>query len=73
MQKADADIKGFLYPRMYRHARVERIMGDAERVLRDLFAHYADKPTDLPANGPTASTRATRARWRAASATTSPA
>jgi dGTPase len=49
MQKADKDIKGFLYPRMYRHERVMHVMADAERVVRDLFAHYAAKPTDLPA------------------------
>jgi dGTPase len=49
MQKADAAIKGFLRPRMYRHVRVMRVMDDAERVVRDLFAHYASKPTDLPA------------------------
>ncbi len=49
MQQADADIKGFLYPRMYRHDRVMRVMADAEGVLRDLYAHYAGKPTDLPA------------------------
>jgi dGTPase len=49
MAKADADIKGFLYPRMYRHARVMRVMGDAERVVRDLFAHYVKTPADLPA------------------------
>src|SRR5579862_1414875 len=48
MQKADADIKGFLYPRMYHHSRIERIMGDAGRVLGDLFTHFAGKPTDLP-------------------------
>ncbi|HSP49529.1 MAG TPA: deoxyguanosinetriphosphate triphosphohydrolase [Pseudolabrys sp.] len=49
MQKADTAIKGFLYPRMYRHARVMRVMDDAEKVVRDLFAHYADTPVDLPA------------------------
>jgi dGTPase len=49
MQKADAAIKGFLYPRMYRHARVMRVMDDAERVVRDLFAHYAETSADLPA------------------------
>jgi dGTPase len=49
MQKADAGIKGFLYPRMYRHDRVMRVMADAERVVRDLYAHYTGKPTDLPA------------------------
>jgi dGTPase len=48
MQKADADIKGFLYPRMYRHERVMHVMEEAERVVRDLFAHYTGKPTDLP-------------------------
>jgi len=49
MQKADAAIKGFLYPRMYRHERVMRVMGDAERVMRDLFAYFAKAPAALPA------------------------
>ncbi len=49
MEKADADIKGFLYPRMYRHDRVMRVMDDAEGVVRDLFAHYMATPADLPA------------------------
>jgi dGTPase len=48
MEKADRDIKGFLYPRMYRHDRVMRVMDDAERVVRDLFAHYMATPADLP-------------------------
>ena len=30
MAKSDAAIKGFLYPRMYHHARIELIMKDAE-------------------------------------------
>ena len=30
---ADREIKGFLYPRMYRHPRVLRIMGEAEGVV----------------------------------------
>jgi len=49
MQKADAAIKGFLYPRMYRHERVMRVMDDAERMVHDLVGHYTSKPTDLPA------------------------
>jgi dGTPase len=49
MAEADKGIKGFLYPRMYRHPRVNRIMSDAEGVLRDLFGHYMRKPTDMPA------------------------
>jgi dGTPase len=48
MAEADAGIKGFLYPRMYRHARVMRVMGEAEGVIRDLFQHFAATPADLP-------------------------
>ena len=48
MKKADADIKGFLYPRMYRHDRVMRVMHEAENVVHDLFAHYVATPADLP-------------------------
>ena len=48
MDKADRDIKGFLYPRMYRHDRVMRVMDDAEGVVRDLFGHYGATPADLP-------------------------
>jgi dGTPase len=49
MEKTDRDIKGFLYPRMYRHDRMMRVTADAERVVRDLFAYYAATPADLPA------------------------
>ncbi|HEX3710448.1 MAG TPA: deoxyguanosinetriphosphate triphosphohydrolase [Pseudolabrys sp.] len=48
MAQADKDIKAYLYPRMYRHARVMSVMQDAERVVRDLFGHYVGTPTDLP-------------------------
>jgi len=46
---ADRAIKGFLLPRMYRHVRVMRIMGEAEGVVRDLFSHYLACPHELPA------------------------
>lgn len=49
MAQSDAAIKGFLYPRMYHHARIERVMTDAEQVVRDLFEHYRAKPSDMPA------------------------
>ena len=49
MAAGDAAIKGFLYPRMYRHARVMRVMDEAQDVVRDLFAHYTETPADLPA------------------------
>jgi dGTPase len=48
MAEADRAIKGFLFPRMYRHAHVMRIMADAEGVVGDLFARYAAAPHDLP-------------------------
>ena len=45
----EAAIKAFLKQRMYRHARVMRVMGDAEAILFDLFARYQALPGDLPA------------------------
>jgi len=49
MTEADRDIKGFLYPRMYRHQRVMRIMTAAEEVVRDLFSHFCARPGYMPA------------------------
>ena len=49
MAEADRAIKGFLYPRMYRHDRIMRIMGDAERLVCALFARYLERPDDMPA------------------------
>lgn len=49
MADAERAIKGFLYPRMYRHARIVRIMGDAEGVVCNLFDRYATQPHDIPA------------------------
>jgi dGTPase len=46
--EAEAAIKSFLKLRMYRHSRVMRVMGDAERILFDLFARYQMVPDDLP-------------------------
>lgn len=45
----EAAIKAFLWQRMYRHARVMRVMGEAEGILFDLFARYQTSPGDLPA------------------------
>jgi dGTPase len=49
MAAADRAIKGFLSVRMYRHERIGRIMGEAEKVVCDLFARYAAAPEDVPA------------------------
>jgi dGTPase len=48
MAEADAAIKDFLYPRMYRHPRVMRIMGDAQGVVRELFRHFMAEPQAMP-------------------------
>jgi dGTPase len=48
MAAADRAIKAFLLPHMYRHARVMRIMGEAEGVLEDLFRRYSADPKELP-------------------------
>ncbi|HET6838131.1 MAG TPA: deoxyguanosinetriphosphate triphosphohydrolase, partial [Bradyrhizobium sp.] len=50
--QAEAEIKSFLKQRMYRHPRVMRVMGEAERILFDLFAHYQKLPGDLPVEWP---------------------
>ncbi|HYW59715.1 MAG TPA: deoxyguanosinetriphosphate triphosphohydrolase [Xanthobacteraceae bacterium] len=48
MAAADRAIKAFLLPRMYRHPRVMGIMGDAERVVAELFGRYCADPHNLP-------------------------
>jgi dGTPase len=47
--EADRAIKSFLEARMYRHARVTKVMDQAGGVVRDLFARYQARPQDLPA------------------------
>jgi dGTPase len=49
MAEADRAIKGFLYPRMYRHGRIMRIMEEAERRVCALFDRYLQQPDDMPA------------------------
>jgi dGTPase len=48
MAQTEGAIKQFLFARMYRHARVNTIMRDAEAVVRDLFTRYRDEPSALP-------------------------
>ena len=47
--EAEAGIKAFLKKHMYRHEWVMRIMGDAERIVADLFARYQQDVSELPA------------------------
>jgi len=48
MAEADRAIKRFLTPRMYKHERVLKTMGDAQEVLRALFSHYMTRIEELP-------------------------
>ena len=72
--KAERAIKAFLETRMYRHARVKRVMDEAADVIRDLFARYTAHPDDLPAEWREGLAGARRGgRARAASPISSPA
>jgi dGTPase len=48
MAQADRAIKDFLYPRLYRQARISKVMAEAEGVVRRLYGHYVVTPNDLP-------------------------
>jgi dGTPase len=47
--REDRAIKSFLKQRMYRHARVMRVMDEAARAVRELFIRYNACPDQLPA------------------------
>jgi dGTPase len=61
MQKNDKALKTFLFERMYRHWRVNRMSSKARRVVQDLFGLLLEEPQCLPqewraaADGPRAS------------------
>lgn len=48
MALADKQIKGFLYPHMYRHQRVMAVREEAERIVDYLFGHFLACPKDMP-------------------------
>lgn len=41
-------LRAFLFDRMYRHFRVNRMMSQARRIIRELFALFLDEPEVLP-------------------------
>jgi dGTPase len=47
--EAERLIKSFLETRMYRHARIKRVMNEAANVVRELFLRYSAHPDDMPA------------------------
>ena len=48
MQARDRALKSFLFERMYRHFKVNRMTSKARRVVADLFALLLDEPDCLP-------------------------
>ena len=48
MRRNDRALKDFLFERMYRHYRVNRMSSKARRVVRDLFTLYLAEPECLP-------------------------
>src|SRR5690606_8848823 len=48
MRENDRALKAFLFERMYRHYKVNRMTNKARRVVRELFELYVDQPDCLP-------------------------
>jgi dGTPase len=48
MKQRNRELKAFLFKRLYRHYKVERMRVKAERFLTLLFENYLDNPTLLP-------------------------
>jgi dGTPase len=48
MRRQIDELRAFLFARVYREARIARIMDDAERVVGDLFRRYLADPAALP-------------------------
>lgn len=49
LDRDNKSLKEFLFARMYRHYRVNRMTSKARRVVSDLFTLYVDEPECLPA------------------------
>ena len=50
MDRANKDLKAFLFKNLYKHYRVERMAAKAEKILEDLFHAYCKNPKILPAS-----------------------
>ena len=48
LQASEKAIQAFLFKRMYRHHRVNRMIAKARRVVQELFAGYMSQPQCLP-------------------------
>jgi len=48
MRQNDRALRSFLFARMYRHYKVNRMTSKARRVVHELFEHYLARPDCLP-------------------------
>jgi dGTPase len=46
--EADAAIKAFLHPHMYRHPRLVSVRAEADAIVRDLFQRFMAEPQAMP-------------------------
>ncbi|PHR58299.1 MAG: deoxyguanosinetriphosphate triphosphohydrolase [Robiginitomaculum sp.] len=49
-RKEEAPLRAFLFKNMYRHYKVNRMMGQAARIVTELFGLFIDGPDLLPTN-----------------------
>ena len=61
-KRTDREIKGLLFRRVYRDEKVMGMRAEADRVLRDLFAHFFAAPDLMPAEWGEGLERADEAR-----------
>jgi len=49
MTREMSELRRLLFQEFYYHPRVQDIMTGAKTIVRDLFAHFLERPEDLPA------------------------
>lgn len=50
MTREIAELRAFLFRELYLHPRIKAVMDDAQKVVRDLYAHFLAHPDALPQN-----------------------
>jgi dGTPase len=50
MRAQSAELKAFLLRKLYRHPQVMQTSGQAQQVVRELFAVYQSQPSEMPAS-----------------------
>ena len=48
MKARSSELKKFLFAQLYRHPQVMHTTGQAQQVVRELFAAYVDQPAEMP-------------------------